>query len=108
MAAVVEPKDAAAKFNSQVDEQIALLHRAEAVELERVLAHVQVRLDGQLVGVAAQHRRRRLHEVADAVHVEDEAGRRQARTLAAQSRDHAAAIRGAVTWQMATASASEA
>ena len=57
----------------QVDEEVALLGGPEAVELERVFADVEVGLDGQLVAGAPQHRRRRLDEVADAVHVEDEA-----------------------------------
>src|SRR5215211_117920 len=80
----------------QVHEQVTFLRRAEAVELERVLPNVQVRLYGQLVAVAPQHRRRRLDEVADAVHVENEPRGGQARTLAAKARDHAATRFGAV------------
>jgi hypothetical protein len=71
---------------------------------------VQVRLDRQLtvaVGLA-QDRGRRLHEVADAVDVEDEPGGGQSGVAAAEPRDHAATVLGAVAWQMATASASEA
>src|SRR3954467_399591 len=82
--------------------------RATPVERKRARAPVEIRLDGQLLAVAPQDRRRRLDEIADAVHVEHEARRRQAGALAGEPRDHAAAIRGAVAWQMATASASEA
>src|SRR5204863_440076 len=53
----------------QVDEQVALLGAAEAEELERVLAHVQVGLDRHLVARRAQHARRHLHEVADGADV---------------------------------------
>src|SRR2546423_625187 len=57
-----------AAHREQLDEQLALAAVGEAVELERVLAHVEVRLDGDLVGrVALPHGRRcRVDEVAHA------------------------------------------
>ncbi len=100
--------------DKQLDEELALLAVGEAVELHHVLADVEVRVDGDLVGrVALAHRgRRRVDEVADAADVEDEPFRRVRHGLTAQARDHeAAAIRrsgGAIAWQIATASASAA
>src|SRR5262245_12552503 len=91
-----------------MDEQVTLVDRAEAVELQGVLAHVEICLDSELIAVASQHRRRRLDQVADAVHVEHETGAREPRPLPPQARDHATAARGAVAWQIATASASAA
>ena len=105
--------------------------RGEAVELERVLADVQVGLDGRLLADARVHPRRRRDEVADAADVDHEPGRRARGDGTAQPRDHAGlsaeessqptgrlqggrtqpAIRrsgGASAWQIATASASEA
>ena len=92
----------------QVHEEVTFVRGGEAVELERVLADDEVRLDGQLVAAATEQRGRRLDQVADAVHVEDEARRREPGALAAQTRDHAATLRGAVAWQIATANASDA
>ncbi len=78
----------------QVHEQLALLGIAEAVELERVLAYVEVRLDGDLRAGAgpAKDRRRGRDEVADAVHVQDEPVRCPPRRASPQSRDHAAPL----------------
>ena len=93
----------------QVDEEVALVRRAEAVELQRVLADVQVRLDRQIaLARVPQHGGCRLDEVADAVDVEHQPGSRKAGRTSAQPRDHAGTGRGAVAWQIATASASEA
>src|SRR5439155_19273254 len=94
----------------QEHEQVPLFRRAEAEQLQRVLADVQVCLDRQLLPALAQHRGGRLDELADAVDVEYETGRRQARALPSQPSDHRAnsARRGAVAWQIATASASAA
>ena len=96
----------------QVDEELPLSRVGEAVELQRVLAHVQVGLDDDLAGaLGGAHRRRRGgEEVADAVDVEHEAVRRPAGRASPQPRDHPA-IRssgGASAWQIATASASAA
>ena len=94
----------------QMHEQLALGGVGEAVQLQRVLAHVEVRLDRDL-GAAlrrAQHRRRRGHEVADAVDVEQQPVRRvrpRACRATARSRRHPASG-GISAWQMATASAS--
>src|SRR5579884_3641191 len=75
----------------ELDEELALAPVGEAVELQRVLAHVQIRLDDDLVGaVGLPHRaRRRRDEVADAADVEQEPLRRRADRHAAQARDHA-------------------
>ena len=82
---------------SRCDEQLALRGVGEPVELQRVLAHVEVGLDRHLARAlgAAQHGRRRGDEVADAVDVEDEpvgaCGRRAGRAGArsrAPSRRH--------------------
>ena len=54
-------------------EQLALVGRGEAVELERVLADVQVGLDGRLLADARVHPRRRGDEVADTADVDDDA-----------------------------------
>ena len=84
----------------------------EAVELEHVLANVQVGLEGYLVGAvgAPKHARGRGDQVADAVHVQDEAVRAARDRLAPEPRDHPATLSsgGASAWQIATASASEA
>jgi len=80
----------------EMHEEVAFLDGAESVELERVLADVQVRLHRQLVAGAPQDRRRRLHQVAHAVHIEHEACSGEPGALAAQPRDHAAALLGAV------------
>src|SRR5439155_13853135 len=66
--------------------------RAEAVELQCILADVQVRLDGHRVTALSQHGGRRLDEVADAVHVDDEPGGREAGALPAEARNHASTI----------------
>src|SRR5207253_3013592 len=72
----------------QVDEEAALAGRRKAVELQRVLAHVEVRLDDELLARLPEHRRRRVHEVPDAVDVEHEPGRAEAGSLPTEARDH--------------------
>src|SRR5438132_6135299 len=93
-------------------EQLALSRLGKAVELERVLAHVQIGLELDLAAPVGQavRARRRLDEVADAAHVEDEPVGAPRDRLAAQPGDHPAALSngGARAWQMATASASAA
>ena len=103
----------------QVQEELPLGRVGEAVELERVLAHVQVGLDGRLAPALGRADRagRGGEQVADAVDVEHEAVGRAADELAPEPRDHDSpcspqpAIRrsgGASAWQIATASASAA
>src|SRR5205085_1733200 len=79
----------------ELDEQLALAPIGEAVELQRVLAHVKVRLDRDLVrGIAlSDGRRRRMHEIADAPDIEHEALRRVGGGPAAEARDHRASVR---------------
>src|SRR5439155_414334 len=84
---------------------LALVAVREPVELEGVLADVQIRLDRDLGAQlrAPQRARRRLDEVADAADVEDEpAVGPPADGSASQARDHEAALRsgGASTWQI--------
>ena len=94
----------------QLHEELALRRVDEAVELQRVLAHVQEGLDRDLSPAlgAAQHARRRGDEVADAVDVEQEAVGAPARGRAAEPGDHDAirASGGISAWQIATARAS--
>src|SRR6185503_550986 len=93
-----------------------LVGGGEAVELQRVLAHDRVDLDRHLAvvgGTCAEtlDRRRRVDEVADPVHLDDEAAAGAPGDAAAKPRDHEAILRasgGAVAWQIATASASAA
>ena len=97
----------------QVQEELALGRLGEAVELQRVLADVQVGLDDDLApALGGAHRAgRRREEIADAVDVEDEAVRRTPGELSPQAADHPPAIRssgGASAWQIATARASAA
>src|SRR5262249_43987927 len=89
--------------------EVALLRAREPVELHGVLADVEVRLDGHVRTAVPKHRRRRVHEVTDAVHVDDQPGGRELRP-ATQARDHRTTCRsGEVSaWQIATASASAA
>src|SRR3954467_1580643 len=94
-------------------EELAFGAVREAVELERVLAHVQVGLEGDLAPALRepQRGRRGVHEIADAADVEDEPFTGARDRLAAQPGDHPAAARsrgGASAWQIATARASEA
>jgi hypothetical protein len=53
-------------------EQLALVGGREAVELQRVLTDDGVHLDRDLALAQAMHRGSRVHEVADAVHIDDE------------------------------------
>ena len=96
-------------------EELALVGVREAEELHRVLAHVEMRLEDDLVRfVGLFHRRRsRKEPVSDAVHVQDQTVRVPGDGLAAEARDHRAlparaARGGASAWQIATASASAA
>src|SRR5205085_2268300 len=102
-----------ARHRQQLLEEFALLEVGEAVQLEGLLAHVQVGLDAELPPAVGEPERARrgVEEVADAVHVQDQAVRRAARRKAPQPCNHADAIRrsgGASAWQIATASASAA
>src|SRR5207253_10375776 len=96
----------------QVLEELALGRLREPVELERVLAHVQVRLEGHLSPALGEARGRRSHRdrVADAADLEHELVARARDRLAPEPRDHPAALSSgdASAWQIATASASEA
>ena len=93
-------------------EQLALGGLAEAVELERVLADVQVRVERDLSPAFCQARRGRRdgQRVADPADVQHDplAGARDRGP--AQPRDHPTAFisGGAIAWQIATASASAA
>ena len=112
-------------------EELALVGARESVELERVLADVQVRLDGRLLADPRSDARRRRDQVADTADVEHDPGRRARGNGAAQARDHASLPKeimrrrygrprtarshpiirssgGASAWQIATASASAA
>jgi len=91
-------------------EELALLRGREAEEGERVLANDGVDLDRDLAVAQALHGRRRVDEVADAVHVDDQARPRAPGDAAAQARNHAVSLisGGAIAWQIATASASAA
>ena len=94
----------------QADEELPLGRVREAVELERVLADVEVRLERDLAtGIGTAERARgRGHEVPDPADVEDEAVRRPPDRNSAEARDHpvASSSGGASAWQIATASAS--
>ena len=99
----------------QLLEELALVGVREAEELHCVLAHVEMRLEDDLVRpVRLLHRRRsRKEAVADAVHVQDETVGVPGYGLAAEARDHRAlptraASGGASAWQIATARASAA
>ena len=94
----------------ELHEERALRRVGEAVELESVLADVEVRLDrhlGRAVG-APQHARRRADEVPDARDVDDEPVDRATRGNAAKPRDHRATSTSGdpSAWQIATANAS--
>ena len=107
-----------AVHREQLDEELALGAVGEAVQLEHVLAHVEIRLDRHLVGAAglAHDARRRGDEVADAADVENEPFERRSTRPACPGASRrrspsAAAIfmsGGASAWQIATASASAA
>src|SRR5207248_5692841 len=73
----------------EVDKQLPLAAVGEAVELEDVLADVEVRLDRDLVGGLAlsDGRGSGMNEVADASHIEHEALGRVGSGLAAQTGD---------------------
>src|SRR5207253_5663352 len=83
-----------------------------AVQLQRVLAYVEVDLDRGLLPHAGLDARSRGDEVADAADVENEARRRARRDRPTEARDHSPAASsrraGASAWQIATASASAA
>ena len=78
-----------------MDEQLPLAAVGEAVELHRVLADVEVRLDRDLVGGLAlpDGRGSGMNEVADTSHIEHEALGRVGSGLAAQTGDHAVSVR---------------
>ena len=95
-----------------MEEELPLGCVGEAVELKRVLAHVEVGLDDRLAAALGRPHgtRGRSEQVADAVHVEHEAVGRPTRERSAQPPDHPAIRRsgGASAWQIATARASAA
>ena len=102
-----------ARDREQLLEELSLGGVGEAVQLEGVLADVEVRLDRHLLRASGlrERARRRLDEIADPAHVEHEAVRPAPDGLAAKLRDHDATCfksGGASAWQMATASASAA
>ena len=102
-----------AAHTEEVDEELALRSVGEPVELQRVLADVQVRLERRPRRVPAARRSAlgvAATQVADAAHVEDEPVRRASGRRAAQAGDHPATSSsgGASAWQIATASASAA
>ena len=74
-------------------EQLPLVGRGEAVELERVLADVQVRLDRRLLAEARVHPRRRRDEVADTADVDDDPRPGPGGDGSAKARDHALTVR---------------
>src|SRR4051794_26270236 len=96
----------------QLNEQLALAGLREAVKLQCVLPHVEVRVQRDLLGAVGEPYRggRGSEEVADAPDVDDEPLRRVRHGASAKARDHPATLSsgGARAWQMATASASEA
>src|SRR5512141_223329 len=78
-------------------EDVLLLRRREAEELERVLAHVGVHVEDGLLARGRQRRERAERDrelVADPVDVEDEPVRLQVEDRPRQARDHAAMLRG--------------
>ena len=98
--------------DKQLEEELTLGRLHEPVQLQRVLAHVQVGVQRDLrrtVG-GADRRRRRGDEITDAADVDDEPVRRVRHGLAPKARDHPAILSrgGASAWQIATASASAA
>src|SRR6185503_20527383 len=101
-----------AVHREQLDEELTLAGVGEAVELEHVLADVEVRVHGDLGGALglAQRAAGRGDEVPDAADVDEQAVGRAGDRLAAQPGDHPATFRsgGARAWQTATASASDA
>src|SRR5438105_4333098 len=96
----------------QLHEQLALRRLGEAVQLQGVLADVQVRVERDLRGSVrlAHCRRRRGNDVANSADVDDETLGRVRDRASTQARDHPAILRsgGASAWQIATASASAA
>ena len=80
-----------AAHGQEVHEELTLLGVGEPVQLEGVLAHVEVRLDRHLGagGGPAQNGGRRGDEVADAVDVQDEAVRRAPGRPSSEPCDHA-------------------
>ena len=76
----------------QVLGELALLPVAETVERERVLAHVQMRLDRQLIPALSRPQRgsRRVDAVPDPAHLEDEVLARTADGASTQPRNHPA------------------
>ena len=107
-----------AVHGQQLGEELALGGVGEAVQLQRVLAHVEVGLDDDLlllagVGGLAERGRGGRDEITDAAHLDHEPVGGAPDRPPSQPRDHAlsSAIRrsgGASAWQIATASASEA
>ena len=96
-----------------LDEKLALRRFGEPVELQRVFAHVQVRVQRHLVDSVrlADRGRRRSDEIADAADVQDETFTRVRDGTTTQARDQPATTSssgGASAWQIATASASAA
>jgi hypothetical protein len=79
-----------AVHGQQLREELPLLPVRESVQLQHVLAHVEVRLERDLAGAfgAAQCRRRRGEQVADTVDVEHDPVGRAAGGPPAQPRDH--------------------
>src|SRR5581483_8655353 len=69
-------------------EQLAFVRAREAEELQRVFPYDGVHLDRHLAVAEPLHRRRRVHEVADAVHVDDEPGAGAPLDATSQPRDH--------------------
>ena len=93
-------------------EELALGRLGEPVQLERVLANVQVGVERDLAPRLrlAERAQRRLDAIADAVDVEDDPVEHPRDDGAPQRGDHPVARRssGAIAWQIATASASAA
>src|SRR5207248_9038645 len=92
-------------------EELALLRGRESVQLQGVLADDRVDLYCDVAAPEPLHRGCGVDEVADAVHVDDEALPRPPRHAAAQPGDHATTAfsnGGAMAWQIATARASAA
>src|SRR5215216_1698537 len=77
-------------------EQLALRRLGEAVQLERVLADMEISVEGDLLSALRLRKRalRRLEEVADAADVQHDAVQPPRDDLAAQARDHLAALAG--------------
>src|SRR5262249_43806046 len=100
------------RHGEQMLEELPLADVREAVELEGVLPHMQVRLQDYLGRAVrkAKRGRRGQDEIANSAHVEDEALGPARNRPPSQHRDHPTARRkgGASAWQIATASASAA